>query len=179
MLTQGLVQIYTGDGKGKTTAAVGLAVRAAGQGLRVFFCQFLKPDHLNLGERTVLKNISGITLDILDHPWDMKSSPNNPSNIELTRKQIHQSLEIIGMAARKCQFDLIILDELAYCVAHRLADLNLVRRLIQDRDKHVEIVLTGRGATPDLIAMADLVTEMHPIKHPFDTGIAARKGIEY
>jgi cob(I)alamin adenosyltransferase len=179
MLTQGLVQIYTGDGKGKTTAAVGLAVRAAGQGLRVLFCQFLKPAPLDTGERNVLKSVDGITLHVVDHPWDMASSFNNPKDIERTRQGIHQALDTIGRAARWRQYDLIILDELVFCLAHQLADLSQISNLIERRDEHVEVLLTGRGATQELIELADLVTEMRPIKHPFDTGVTARMGIEY
>jgi cob(I)alamin adenosyltransferase len=179
MLTQGLVQIYTGDGKGKTTAAVGLAVRAAGQGLNVLFCQFLKPENLDLGERNILEMISGITLQIVDHPWDMQSSLKDSETVEQARAIIRQALEEIETAAANHRHDLIVLDEIVFCLNHQLADIDDIRRLIRQRDPHVEIVLTGRGATTELIAMADLVTEMKSVKHPFDSGIPARRGIEY
>jgi cob(I)alamin adenosyltransferase len=177
MLTQGLVQIYTGDGKGKTTAAVGLAVRAAGHDLRVLFCQFLKPEYLDLGERNILETIPAITLRIVDHPWDMRSSLKDPQTVEQTRSIIRKALCDIEVARNR--YDLIVLDEIVFCVNHQLADIDDIRRLIRQRDPHVEIVLTGRGATAELIAMADLVTEMKPVKHPFDSGIPARRGIEY
>ena len=177
MLTQGLVQIYTGDGKGKTTAAVGLAVRAAGQGLNVLFCQFLKPENLDLGERNILETISGVTLQIVDHPWDMRSSMKDPTVIEQTRAAIHIVLEEIS--AEIGMYDLVVLDEIVFCLSRGLADLDDLRCLIRQRSRHVEIVLTGRGATVELMAMADLVTEMKSIKHPFDSGIPARRGIEY
>jgi cob(I)alamin adenosyltransferase len=177
MLTQGLVQIYTGDGKGKTTAAVGLAVRAAGQDLRVLFCQFLKPEYLDLGERNILESISAITLRIVDHPWDMRTSLQDPQTLEQTRGVIRKALEAI--VAEQNRYDLIVLDEIVFCLNHQLADIEDIRRLIRQRDPHVEIVLTGRGATAELIAMADLVTDMNPVKHPFNSGIQARRGIEY
>lgn len=177
MLTRGLVQIYTGDGKGKTTAAVGLAVRAAGQDLHVLFCQFLKPENLDLGERNILKTIPAITVRIVDHPWDMRSSPKDPIVVEQTRTVIHKALKEI--AAEIGRYDLIVLDEIVFCLNQRLVDIEDLRCLIGQRDPNVEIVLTGRGATPELLAMADLVTEMKAVKHPFDSGIPARRGIEY
>lgn len=177
MLTKGLVQIYTGDGKGKTTAAVGLAVRAAGQDLRVLFCQFLKPENLDLGERNILETIPAVTVRIVDHLWDMRSSLKDPIVVEQTRTVIHKALQEI--AAEIGRYDLIVLDEIVFCLNQRLADIEDLRRLIGQRDPNAEIVLTGRGATPDLIAMADLVTEMKSVKHPFDSGISARRGIEY
>ncbi len=177
MLTQGLIQIYTGDGKGKTTAAVGLAIRAAGQDLRVLFCQFLKPETLDLGERTILETIPKITLRIIDHSWDMRSSLKDPIVIEQTRNRIR--IALLDIAAEIQRYDLIILDEIVFCLNHRLAELPDLKRLIEQRSPNVEIVLTGRGATAELVAMADLVTEMRAVKHPFDSGIPARRGIEY
>jgi len=177
MLTQGLVQIYTGDGKGKTTAAVGLAVRAAGHGLRVLFCQFLKPKYLELGERNILETIPAITLRIVDHPWDMQLSLQDPKTLEQTRSIIRKAMDDI--AAAQNRYDLIVLDEIVFCLNHQLADIEDIRRLIRQRDPHVEIILTGRGATVELVAMADLVTEMKSVKHPFDSGVPARRGVEY
>ncbi|NLH15563.1 MAG: cob(I)yrinic acid a,c-diamide adenosyltransferase [Phycisphaerae bacterium] len=177
MLTKGLVQIYTGDGKGKTTAAIGLAVRAAGQDLRVLFCQFLKPENLDLGERNILETIPNITLRIIDHPWDMRSSLKDPIIVEQTRNIIHKAFATI--AAEIKRYDLIILDEIVFCFSQRLADIEDLRRLFMQRGPNTEIVLTGRGATEELIAMADLVTEMKAAKHPFDSGTPARRGIEY
>src|SRR5512145_1694395 len=116
MLTQGLVQIYTGDGKGKTTAAVGLAVRAAGQGLRVLFCQFLKPADLDLGERKTLAAIPQITLRIIDHPWDMRSSLQDSETVDQVRAAIRKAMAEIETAATHHQCDLIVLDEIVFCL---------------------------------------------------------------
>ncbi len=180
MLEKGFVQIYTGDGKGKTTAAFGLALRAAGQGHKVLIYQFLKPDSLETGERFALK-ISGlkIRVEAMDIPWDMTKSPNDPKAIATVKNAIHESLQRLTETAEKCFYDILILDEIVYCFSKGLAKLEDIKNLIEKRDSHVELVLTGRGATQELLDLADLVTEMKNIKHPFDNGVAARRGIEY
>jgi cob(I)alamin adenosyltransferase len=173
------VQIYTGDGKGKTTAAFGQALRAAGQGNKILIYQFLKPPALNTGERTALSSLPSIKIESLDIQWDMAKSPKDPKATAEAQTAIHKALEQLAKWATKRDFDVLILDEIVYCVAKGLAKLDDVKKVIDGRDKHVEIVLTGRGATTELIAMANLVTEMKNIKHPFDAGISARKGIEF
>ena len=180
MLEKGLVEIYTGDGKGKTTAAFGLALRAIGQGNKVLIYQFLKPNSLEIGERFALQ-ISGlkIRVETLDVQWDMAKSPNDPKAIAAAQAAIHDALERLAETAAKRFYDVIILDEIVYCVAKSLATIEDIKKLIDGRDSRVEIVLTGRGATPELIALADLVTEMKNIKHPYDNGAVARKGIEF
>jgi cob(I)alamin adenosyltransferase len=180
MLEKGLVQIYTGDGKGKTTAAFGLALRAAGQGNKVLIYQFLKPDSLEIGERFALK-ISGlkIRVETMDVQWDMAKSPNDPNAVAAAKAAIHNALERLTETAEKRFYDVLILDEIVYCLSEKLANLNDIKKLIAVRDKHVEIILTGRGATPDLLDLADLVTEMKNIKHPFENGTSARRGIEF
>ncbi|MGD0078683.1 MAG: cob(I)yrinic acid a,c-diamide adenosyltransferase [Sedimentisphaerales bacterium] len=179
MLEKGLVQIYTGDGKGKTTAALGLALRAAGQGNKVLICQFLKPPCLNTGERVALSSLPSIKIESLDIPWDMAKSPKNPKAISAAQTAIHDAIERLAKSAAKREFDVLILDEIVYCVSKGLAKLEDIKTLVERRDSRVEIVMTGRGATPKLIALADLVTEIKNIKHPFDKGIAARQGIEF
>jgi len=180
MLENGLVQIYTGEGKGKTTAAFGLAVRAAGRGGKVLIYQFLKPTSLELGERLAIeKSGLGITVDCLDTEWDMFKSFDDSDTLAKTRVEITGVLKKIAEMAAEREYDAIILDELVFCVAKGLARIEDVKKLIAGRDKAVEIVMTGRGASDELIELADLVTEMKKIKHPFDKGICARKGIEY
>ncbi len=180
MLEKGLVQIYTGDGKGKTTAAFGLALRAAGQGNKVLIYQFLKPASLDIGERFALQlGAVRIRVEAMDVPWDMAKSPKDPKAIEMAQTAIHDVLERLTETAAKRFYDVLILDEIVYCLAKGLAKLEDIKELIEKRDGRVEIVLTGRGATQELIAMADLVTEMKNIKHPFDKDIEARRGIEF
>jgi len=180
MLEKGLVQIYTGDGKGKTTAAFGLALRAAGQGNKVLIYQFLKPASLDIGERFALQlGAVRIRVESLDSSWDMAKSFDDEKAVVQTRTAIRQALERLAQSAEKRFYDCIILDEIVFCLSKGLAEYEDIKNLIDRRDGRVEIVLTGRGATEKLIGLADLVTEMKNIKHPFDTGAKARKGIEY
>ena len=180
MLEKGLIQIYTGDGKGKTTAAFGLALRAAGQGNKVLIYQFLKPPSLDIGERSALElGAGGIKAEALDMPWDMSKSLKDEQAVAQIRTAVSEALERIAQTAEKRFYDVIILDEIVFCLSKGLAELEDIKSIIDRKDPAVEIVLTGRGATGELIEMADLVTEMKKIKHPFDKGLPARRGIEF
>ena len=180
MLKKGLVQIYTGDGKGKTTAAFGLALRAAGQGNKVLICQFLKPPSLDLGERSALQlGQKQIKVEAIDQPWDMTRSFDDEKTFATMQAAISEALARITWAAEEISYNVIILDEIVFCISRGLAKLEDVKNIIDRKDAAVEIVLTGRGATEELMEMADLVTEMKNIKHPFDKGIKARCGIEF
>jgi cob(I)alamin adenosyltransferase len=180
MLEKGLVQVYTGDGKGKTTAAFGLALRAAGQGNKVLIYQFLKPPSLDIGERFALQlGAVRIRVEALDVPWDMSKSLEDEKAVSKIQGAISEALERIAQTAEKRFYDVLILDEIIFCLSKGLAKLEDVKNIIDRRHPAVEIVLTGRDATGELIELADLVTEMKNIKHPFDKGTAARRGIEY
>jgi len=180
MLEKGLVQIYTGDGKGKTTAAFGLALRAAGQGNKVLIYQFLKPPSLDIGERFALQlGAVRIRVEALDVNWDMAKSLEDKQAVAEVQAAIREVLEKIAVTAEKRFYDVLILDEIIFCLSKNLANIEDLRRIIDKRAPGVEIVMTGRGASKELIEMADLITEMKNIKHPFDKGQAARRGIEY
>ena len=180
MLEKGLVQIYTGDGKGKTTAAFGLALRAAGQGTKVLIYQFLKPPSLDIGERFALQlGAVRIRVEALDVPWDTARPPGDAKTVARMQAAISQALERLAQTAEKRFYDCVILDEIVFCLSKGLAKFEDIKRIIDRRDPAVEIVLTGRGATEELMAVADLVTEMKNIKHPFDKGLAARRGIDF
>jgi cob(I)alamin adenosyltransferase len=180
MLEKGLVQIYTGDGKGKTTAAFGLALRAASQGNKVLIYQFLKPSSLDIGERFALQmGAVRIRVESLDIEWDIDKSFEDEKQVAQMRNAISEALKRLAETAEKRFYDVLILDEIVFCLSKGLAKLEDIKNIIDRKDRKVEIVLTGRGATDELIALADLVTEMKKIKHPFDKGTGARRGIEF
>lgn len=180
MLNNGLIQIYTGQGKGKTTAAFGLAFRASGAGLNVLIYQFLKPKSLELSERVAIENCGlNIDLEILDISWNMCTSLEDPVVCEQTRIEIEKACKRIGDYAASRKYDLIIMDEIVYAHHKSLVSTAQLKELIANRDEHVEIVMTGRGASEELIELADLVSQIEPIKHPYQKGIDARKGIEF
>jgi cob(I)alamin adenosyltransferase len=180
MLKKGLVQIYTGDGKGKTTAALGLALRAAGWGRNAVIYQFLKPPALELGERKALKKTKlPIKIKAVDIKWNMKKSFKDKAAVENARKKINQICSKIANEAKHKKYDIIILDEIVFCLSKKLVCLEWIKNIIESKAKTVEIILTGRSATNKLIELADLVTEMKEIKHPFKKGVKTRKGIEF
>jgi len=174
-LEEGFVQVYTGNGKGKTTAAIGLAVRALGSGLRVLFVQFMK--NYPYGEVTVLQNISG-RLELRRYGDDTfvfrKEAPG-----EALIKQMKDGLRKAEQDMLSGRYDLIILDEILVSVYFGLFSEKEVINFLKKKPKQVEIVLTGRYSTNAINQRADLLTEMKEIKHYYTTrGVPARKGIE-
>jgi cob(I)alamin adenosyltransferase len=180
ILKKGLVQIYTGSGKGKTTAAFGLAWRMLGAGGKVYICQFLKPADLQTGEAALaVKLTENLTLDRLEQKWDMKAFLSDSTQTQQMQQAIAQKLSQIKKLAQQGRYDLVILDEIIFCLKNHLASFDDLQQIIQSRAAHVELVLTGSGADDKLIQLADLVTEMKEIKHPFQNGLSARQGIEF
>ena len=173
-LERGLVQVYTGEGKGKTTAALGLALRAAGHGLCVVIVQFMKgwPGY---GELKAVEDLPAVTI----HPFGRSSwvHPDQPQAEDLARASEALAFAREIVVGRKA--DLVILDEINVALDYRLLELKDVLSLLDDRPNEVELVLTGRGAHPEVIRRADLVTEMRVIRHPYDKGVGARRGIEF
>jgi cob(I)alamin adenosyltransferase len=169
----GLVQVYTGDGKGKTTASLGLGFRAAGRGLEVLMIQFLKPAE-NYGEHISAENVDNFTIMPLglDH---MLSKVPREEDIALAQETLTTAKNLIYSG----KYDLVILDEINVAMSWKLLDPEEVIDVLKKRPDNIEIVLTGRGAPQPIIDYADLVTEMKPIKHPFDKGQKARVGIEF
>jgi cob(I)alamin adenosyltransferase len=169
---KGYLQVYTGDGKGKTTAALGLALRAAGAGLNVFIAQFMK-----LGDYSEIKALKrfgdSVTLEQYGLGGFIRGNPA-PGDIEAARKGLARVRAILAAGRHQ----VVILDEVnvaASCGLFSPADL---LDLVNARPDGVEVVLTGRNAAPEIIARADLVTEMKIVKHYFQQGVAARTGIE-
>jgi cob(I)alamin adenosyltransferase len=177
-MKKGLIQIYTGEGKGKTTASIGLAVRAAGQGKRVLFVQFFKEDDVQSGEKEIFRNqISQIELirSNVRHPMFTKGRTNEAalrSSIEDTFKMVRERIGVGGI-------DLLVLDEMNSVLSGGWIPVEEMEEFLRGRPEGLEVVLTGRDAPVELVKMADYVTEMLKIKHPFDEGVKARKGIEF
>jgi cob(I)alamin adenosyltransferase len=169
----GLVQIYTGNGKGKTTAALGLSLRASGRGLNVLFLQFLKPG-AGYGEQTACSGIENITVVSMGLDHFVGKKPKQ-EDIDMAHEALKKSEELIATG----KYDIAVLDEAMNAVRLGLITSKELIDSLEKRPPHVEIVLTGRGLTPELEEYADLITEMKLIKHPMDKGIDARKGIEY
>jgi len=168
----GYVQVYTGDGKGKTTAAIGLAVRAVGAGLTVFIGQFVKGM-----EYSELKALERLGPQLLVRQYGRKSFVHNKPTDEDFRLA-REGYEDVRRAINSQQYDLVILDEANIAVYFSLLTVEDLLALIDGKPDSVELVFTGRKADPRLLERADLVTEMHEVKHYYKKGIVARDGIE-
>jgi cob(I)alamin adenosyltransferase len=170
----GLVQIYTGTGKGKTTAALGLGLRALGKGFKVFMLQFMKGD-IEYGEVTSVRNLDGFDIEQFGRPDFVDK--NNPAQVDIdwAQKGLARVKEVISQN----KYDIIILDEINVAIDWNLIKLEDIIELITNKPKHMELILTGRYAHPKLIELADLVTDMRELKHPYQEGVLARDGIEH
>lgn len=173
-LSVGLVQVFTGDGKGKTSAALGSVLRALGHGLRAYVAFFMKGDSTS-GERRILSELPNV-----DFVTSGGRGFIDPSNIEPEHiEQAKHTLAAARQAMLSGDYDLVVLDEVNVATAWNLIELDEVIGFINEKPQNVELILTGRHADTELIKLADLVTEMLKIKHPYDKGVKARKGIEY
>jgi len=170
---KGYVHIYTGPGKGKTTAALGLGLRAAGAGFKVYMIQFMKGRRYS--ELDAVEDIKNFT--IVQYGRDEFVSKENPEqiDIDLALEGFAHAKEIV----KSGKYDLVILDEINVAVDYNLISADDVLKLIEEKPEKMELVLTGRYSSPKLVRIADLVTEMLEIKHPYQNGILARKGIDY
>ena len=172
-LTEGRVQLYTGNGKGKTTAALGLAFRAAGHGLRVYVMQFMKGQTV-YGELEAAKRLAPeLTIEQVGRAGFVARDPD-PADVQKAQEAFSRARNLVISG----DYDLVVLDEINCAVDYGLVSLADVLDLVADRPEQTELVLTGRGAPKELIDAADLVTEMREIKHYFNAGQPARQGIE-
>ncbi len=170
---KGCVQVYTGDGKGKTTAAFGLALRAAGAGLRVFIAQFMKAR--DCGELHAFEKLSDqIAIKQYGREGFIHGKPGE-DDIKAAREGLEEAM----LAIQSGDYDIVILDEANVAVDFGLFSIDDLLAAIDERPEDVELVITGRKAHPRLIERADLVTEMREVKHYYQDGLAARRGIEY
>ena len=173
MLERGCTQVYTGNGKGKTTASLGLALRAVGRGLRVCVFQFIKGGG-PYGEHLIAEKLAPLfTIIQTGRPGWV-----NTSDISEDRRVAQNALEQARSLLSSGEYDLVILDEINGAVGFGLIDVEQVLELISLKPGHVELVLTGRNAHERVIEAADLVTEMREIKHYYKAGVPARTGIE-
>jgi cob(I)alamin adenosyltransferase len=191
-LRHGLIHIYTGDGKGKTTAALGLALRAAGHDLRTYICQFMKGREY--GELEAVKLLGASVSRALDAPErplitieqfgqpafihisaDGKRSTATAEDVRLAQK----GLVTVRQRVMSGEYDLVVLDEINVALYFRLLTVQKVLDVIDAKPEDVELVLTGRHVPDEILARADYVTEMREVKHPYQRGIQARKGIEF
>jgi cob(I)alamin adenosyltransferase len=171
---KGLVQVFTGNGRGKTSAAMGTVLRAAGQGLRVFIVFFMKGNY-PYGEQKALSYLPNVTVAMFGSPSFVDPKKVRDEDKEEARKALAAARE----AMHSGEYDLVVLDEVNIAAAWGLVGVDEVVELIHDRPEDVELILTGRYADPELIRLADLVTEMLDIKHPHEKGVEARRGFEY
>jgi cob(I)alamin adenosyltransferase len=178
-IKKGLVIVNTGDGKGKTTAALGLAMRAAGNRLRVLIIQFIK-GKWKTGEAQSFKALEP-QIEIVRMGQGFTIERLRDKRIPMEKHELAAS-EAFARAAevvRSGDYDMVILDELLGSIKAGLVPLDDVLALVRDKPPALHLVLTGRGAPPELIDAADLVTEMRPVKHAFQQGIKAQRGIEF
>lgn len=168
----GLIQIYTGSGKGKTTAALGLAMRAAGHGFRVAIVHFMKI--WNYGE---VKSLEKLGIDLFRYGTTELIDPKNPSPIDF--EQANEAIKKAEELVKKGNYDILILDEINVAVDFNLIPLMRVVNLLEKKPDNLELVITGRNCPKELIERADLVSVIDDMKHPYSKGLEARKGIEF
>ena len=178
MERQGLVIVHTGEGKGKTTASLGLALRAWGSGLRVLILQFIKGGQ-RYGELEAIKALKSVRDAIEVRQCGLgftrRDEKRKAEHIAAAKEAVREAEQEIVSG----KWDLIILDEINYAVKFGLLETDDVLRLVKEKPQELHLVLTGRDAAPELIDAADLVTEMKLVKHPFQKGIKAQLGIEF
>lgn len=172
---RGLIQVYTGNGKGKTTAAFGSALRAAGQGLRVLIIQFMK-------KRTDVGEIMGLAktdLPVTVKQFGRRAFFKTRTCESMDIHMAHLGLTAFIEAMSSHTYDLIILDEINMAIFFGMLEVDELLKPLKEKPRELHVILTGRSAAMDVIDIADLVTEMTEIKHPYSLGVNAQKGIEY
>jgi len=173
-MEKGLLIVFTGNGKGKTTAALGMALRAAGHDMRVLILQFIK-GAWSYGELDALKRLDQVEILPLGTGFTWQKE-----NLEEDRRLAESGWQKATLEISRGAYDMIILDELNYVLSYGLLPVDLVLDAVKNRPAKLHLVVTGRNAPEELLAVADLVTEMRNLKHPYhDQGISAQTGIEY
>jgi cob(I)alamin adenosyltransferase len=173
----GIVIVYTGNGKGKTTASLGVALRAIGHGLRVCMVQFIKGEW-HYGELNSIKKLEP-DFELIVAGKGFIGIIDDDHAFEEHVRAARTALDIVEQKISLDTFDIIILDEINYAVHLGVLHLADVMKIIQNRPKHLSLILTGNHACEEIISLADLVTEMKEIKHPYKKGIKAKRGIDF
>ncbi len=174
---KGLIIVHTGPGKGKTTAALGTAMRAVGQGLKVLMVQFIKGSW-HYGELEAAKRFGEDSFRIIPMGRGfvkIGAEKPDPEDVRL----VEEAWRFASEKFRSGDYDMVILDEINYAIGYKMLDVQKVVEALKRKPEMVHVILTGRNAHPDLVAIADLVTEMREVKHPYQQGIQAQRGIEY
>jgi cob(I)alamin adenosyltransferase len=169
-----MIQIYTGDGKGKTTAAIGQGIRALGHNYKVIMIQFMKGDE-TYGEIKALNKLRNFKVVQFGLPTFVQKGNLSRKDLELAQKGMKFTTAIL----KQNKYQMVILDEINVAIDYGLINLDDVMKLVKNCPKQVELILTGRYASRQLIEMADLVSEIKEIKHPYQKGFVSRKGIDY
>ena len=178
-LKGGKFQIYTGVGKGKSTASFGLMLRALGCGFRVFYLRMLKP-RWKTGELALLPELhENLTFRNVEQDWILSRSKHIPEHVQQMQEALKGEMDQLEEVLVSEDYDLIIVDEINYVISRDLIPLERALDFVDKRPENVELVFTGRYADEKLIEKADLVTEMSKVKHYFDDGAPARRGIEF
>ena len=173
-MERGCIHIYCGNGKGKTTAGMGLCLRAAGHGMRVGIAQFLKPG--NSGELVILKQQPNVQL--LPFLPDVKFTVAMTEREKRDAKEFYASL-LEHIRAQADHFDVLLLDEVFAALSTGLLDSQALVSFLRGRPEPLEVILTGRNPPAEVLELADYISEVQPVRHPFEHGVAARKGIEW
>ena len=168
---RGYIHIYTGNGKGKTTSALGLSLRAIGAGKKVFFGQFVKG--MKYSETKTVKYLPDFEMKQFGKDCFIYNEPTE-EDIRLAKKGLEEMENILSSG----KYDIVVMDELNIALYYKLFTVEDVLKALEKREKHVEVIITGRYAPQELIDIADLVTEMREVKHYYSEGVQARKGIE-
>ncbi len=175
---RGLTIVYTGDGKGKTTAAVGLTVRAAGNKMRVLFVQFIKGSWKS-GEREILRSLPSVEVAVTGRGFTIEGLRNPRIPMQAHHDAAAAGWALARQAIAEGNYDLIVLDEILGAVNAELIPIQEVLDAVRLKPPRLHLALTGRGAPAELIELADLVSEVRGIKHPYEQGIPAQRGIEF
>lgn len=176
-MKRGLIHVYTGEGKGKSTASFGLVVRALGHNKKVGIFSFLKDSSIEYGEMKAFKkafpNLTYIRFENKTPLFDKSVT------MEDLKRSVKESFDVVLRSVKEEDYDLIILDEINICLKYDLIDKEVVIEFLKNKPEKLEVVLTGRDAIKEIIEIADYVTEMKMIKHPYEKGVMARKGVEF